>query len=95
MKLFGMLIPVFRKGASVIVIDASCARGTMAETIFQHLDPDQQYKRSLYGTPKRGSKGSIVALMKYKEASGESHIYCGVLIKDQLHAMEESRLTRA
>ncbi|RED52807.1 hypothetical protein [Cohnella lupini] len=95
MKLLGLLIPTFRKGTSVIVEEATCARGAIAENLFRYLDPNRKYKGMLYGSPKRGAKGLVVSLIKYKEASGETSIYCGVLIKEQLYAIEESRLTRA
>lgn len=95
MKLFGLLIPNFRKGISVNITDPTSARGTIAEDIFRYLDPDNKYKRSLYVSPKRGAKGHIVSLIKYVDSSGESNIYYGVLIKDQLYAMKESTLVRA
>ncbi|XID94288.1 hypothetical protein ACF3MZ_07125 [Paenibacillaceae bacterium WGS1546] len=95
MKLFGWHIPVYRKGATVILADGACARGRTAERLFACLDPGSQFKRNLYGSPKRGAKGRIVSLMKVKDAAGASYIYYGVLVKDVLYAVEESRLARA
>ncbi|QMV40501.1 hypothetical protein [Cohnella cholangitidis] len=95
MKLFGLLVPSFRKGVSVIIADPVCARGQSAENIFRYLDPKNEYKRNLYGPLKKGAKGRIVAMIKYKDAAGETNIYCGVLIKEILYAVDESRLARA
>lgn len=95
MKLFGLLIPTYRKGTSVIITDPTSARGASAEDLFRYLDPENKYKRSLYISPKRGVKGHIVTLIKYTDSFGISNIYYGVLIKDQLYAMEESKLVRA
>ena len=95
MKLFGFLFPSFRKGTSVIVASPTCARGEMAELLFEFLDPSNKYRRNLYGAIKRNAKGHIVSLMKYKDPEGDSYIYYGVLIKEVLYAIEEDRLTRA
>lgn len=94
MKLFGWHIPVYRKGTTVTLSDAACARGRTAEELFACLDPGSKFKRNLYGSPKRGARGKIVSLMKVKDA-GTSYIYYGVLVKDVLYAVEESRLARA
>jgi hypothetical protein len=95
MKLFGLLIPSFRKGVSVIVADPVCARGQNAANIFRYLDPKDEYKQSIYGSLKKGSKGRIVTMIKYQDSEGNASIYCGVLIKEVLYAIDESRLARA
>ncbi|QGQ98787.1 hypothetical protein EHS13_29885 [Paenibacillus psychroresistens] len=95
MNIFGLLIPSFRKGTYVVVKEATCIRGKEAELLFQHLDPANKYARNLYGFPKRGSKGIIVALIKYKNTLGSTSIYYGVLIKETLYAFEEKDLVRA
>jgi hypothetical protein len=95
MKLFGWQIPVYRKGTIVSIAESVCARGSMAEELFSYLDPQCKFKRNLYGSLKRGTKGKIISLMKYKEPTGDSFIYYGVLVKDVLFAIEEGKLARA
>lgn len=95
MRLFGIHIPLFRKGVTVLVADSTCARGQAAERIFKYLDPKDQYKKKMYGSLKNGARGKIVSLIKYRDEAGHVSIYYGVLIKDILFAIEESRLARA
>jgi len=95
MRLFGWLIPSFRKGTYVIVADPVCARGHEAESVFAYLDPQIKYDRNLYGMPKRQAKGLIVSLIKYKTTAGTETIYYGVLIKNILYAIDEAHLERA
>lgn len=95
MKLFGMLIPSYRKGTYVIVSEPACVKGKDAELLYSHLDSLNKYKRNSYGMPKRDSKGMVVSLMKSKNASGDACIYYGVVIKDILYAIEEKGLARA
>ncbi|GFN30939.1 hypothetical protein [Paenibacillus xylaniclasticus] len=94
MKLFGLLIPAYRQGSSVVVADPVCARGQVAEHLFQWLDKKNEYKHNLYGSPKRGAVGQIKSIMKYKDSEGSTFIYYGVVVKNLLYAIEESRLAR-
>ncbi|MCD1257378.1 hypothetical protein B5M42_000825 [Paenibacillus athensensis] len=95
MRLFGWLIPSFRKGTYVIVDDPACARGKEAETIFAYLDPQSKYDHNLYGIPKRHSKGLVISLIRYKNTAGTETIYYGVLLRNILYAIEEAHLARA
>ncbi|OBY77773.1 hypothetical protein BBG47_19990 [Paenibacillus sp. KS1] len=95
MRLFGIHIPLYRKGMTVLVAVPTCARGQAAELIFEYLDPKDQYKTNMYGSLKKGARGKIVSLMKYRDEAGHVSIYYGVLMKDMLFAIEESRLARA
>ncbi|MEQ7052186.1 hypothetical protein [Paenibacillus alvei] len=94
MRLFGLHIPLYRKGVTVLVADPTFARGQAAELIFKYLDPKDKYKKKMYGSLKKGAKGKIVSLMKYRDEAGHVSVYYGVLIKDILFAIEESRLAR-
>ncbi|THF73912.1 hypothetical protein [Cohnella fermenti] len=94
MRIFGLLLPAYWKGTTVRIADPASARGKEAELLFRHLDAKEQYKRSVYVSPKRGATGRIVSLMKYKSPEGSPFIYYGVLVKDVLYALEESRLAK-
>lgn len=94
MKLFGLLIPAYRKGISVTIMDPVCARGPVAEQLFPFLDKKNEYQHNLYGSLKRGAVGQIKSVMKYKDNEGAWAIYYGVAIKNTLYAIEESRLAR-
>jgi|GEM_PF-1332547 len=94
MKWFGLLMPAYRKGTSVVIVDPVCARGPMAERLFQWLDKKNEYPHNLYGSLKKGTAGQIQSVIKYKDHGGACSIYYGVAIKNRLYAIEESRLAR-